>query len=144
MGSREVGHEPSELRVRPLIGIASVDGERCVRAVLEAGGTPVILPKSSGTGVIREYVERLDGLLMPGGLDIPPELYGEDPHETVVRLAKERHEFEKALGTAWIEKSDKPLLGICLGSQWINVLHGGILVRQKKLFRAFVKAAEGR
>ena len=43
--------------------------------------------------------------------------------------ADERYLFEKALVTAWIERTDKPLLGICLGSQWINVAHGGSLVQ---------------
>jgi putative glutamine amidotransferase len=114
---------------RPLIGIASMNDERCVLAVRAAGGTPVILPIHSGPEAIDGYLEQLDGLLMPGGLDIPPAIYGEEVHESVSPLAKERHEFERALGTAWIEKSDKPLLGICLGSQWINVLQGGTLVQ---------------
>jgi putative glutamine amidotransferase len=114
---------------RPLIGIASVDGENVVRAVRAAGGIPVILPRSSGPEAIDGYLEKLDGLLMPGGLDIPPTEYGEEVHPTVQPLADDRYRFEKALGTAWIEQSDKPLLGICLGSQWINVLHGGTLVQ---------------
>lgn len=128
-GSHEDEQKISQGRGRPLIGIASVDNVRCVRAVREAGGVPVILPMSGGAEAIPDYLERLDGLLMPGGLDIPPAIYGEEVHETVAPLAQERHEFERALGTAWIEESDKPLLGICLGSQWINVLHGGSLVQ---------------
>ncbi|MDC0314592.1 gamma-glutamyl-gamma-aminobutyrate hydrolase family protein, partial [bacterium] len=69
------------------------------------------------------------GLLMPGGADIPPSEYGEEPHETVKILADDRFLFEKALSKAWIEKTDKPMLGICLGSQWINVASGGSLVQ---------------
>jgi putative glutamine amidotransferase len=37
--------------------------------------------------------------------------------------------FEKSLINRWIKETDKPLLGICLGSQWINVAHGGSLVQ---------------
>lgn len=129
VGNRETGPGLPELRLRPLIGIASVDGEDYVRVVREAGGTPVILPKGGGEQEIADYLRRLDGLLMPGGLDIPPAIYGEEAHETVEPLARERHEFERALGTAWIGETDKPLLGICLGGQWINVLHGGTLVQ---------------
>lgn len=129
VGNLEVSDRLPRVEVRPLIGIASVDGDTYVRAVREAGGIPVILPKSSGPEAIDDYLERLDGLLMPGGLDIPPAEYGEEVHPTVEPLKDDRYRFERALGTAWIEKSDKPLLGICLGSQWINVLHGGTLVQ---------------
>ena len=129
VGNLEVSDHLPEEEARPLMGIASGDGEAYVNAVREAGGIPVILPKSSGAEAIDDYLECLDGLLMPGGLDIPPAEYGEEAHPTVVPLAENRYRFEKALGTAWIEKSDKPLLGICLGSQWINVLHGGTLVQ---------------
>lgn len=114
----------------PLIGIASVNGEAYVLAVRQAGGIPVILPDTNDDpAAIAGYLERLDGLLMPGGADIPPSVYGEEPHSTVEVLDRKRFNFEKSLGMAWIERTDKPLLGICLGSQWINVFHGGSLIQ---------------
>lgn len=114
----------------PLIGIASLTSPEYVRAVREAGGIPVVLP-NTGDNVDRvpEYLALLDGLLMPGGADIPPSEYGETPHETVQELDEDRYRFEKALIEAWIRETDKPLLGICLGSQWINVASGGSLVQ---------------
>ncbi len=121
---------PAEAKRAPLIGIASLTGEAYVRAVREAGGIPVVLPNTGGNAEkVSEYLARLDGLLMPGGADIPPSEYGEEPHETVEPLDGDRYRFEKALVTAWIEETDKPLLGICLGSQWINVATGGSLVQ---------------
>jgi putative glutamine amidotransferase len=130
-GSPASGDEAGPLPASaPLIGIASVNGEAYVEAVREAGGIPVILPNHKvDPALIAAYLERLDGLLLPGGADIPPSEYGEEPHESVEILDNKRFQFEKALGKAWIEKSKKPLLGICLGSQWINVLHGGSLVQ---------------
>tara|TARA_R110000850_G_scaffold49428_6_gene121903 strand:- start:334 stop:1125 length:792 start_codon:yes stop_codon:yes gene_type:complete len=114
----------------PLIGISSVTGDHYVRAVRDSGGIPVVLPDTDGSPEkIEEYLTCLDGLLMPGGADIPPSEYGEEPHPTVVVLDDDRYQFEKALSRAWIERSDKPLLGICLGSQWINVTSGGSLVQ---------------
>lgn len=114
----------------PLIGIASLSSENYVRAVRESGGIPVVLPNTGGNGDrIDDYLALLDGLLMPGGADIPPSEYGEEPHETVELLDDARFHFEKALSRAWIERTDKPLLGICLGSQWINVSSGGSLVQ---------------
>ena len=114
----------------PLIGIASLTGDNYVRAVRDSGGIPIVLPNTDGsTEKIEEYLQLLDGLILPGGADIPPSEYGEEPHETVKVLDDERYLFEKALCTAWIEETDKPLLGICLGSQWINVATGGTLVQ---------------
>lgn len=133
----QIGQRPAPVEApplfsnpRPLIGIASLTNEAYVRAVRESGGIPVVLPNTDRSDeTIADYVARLDGLLMPGGEDIPPSEYGEEPHETVEVLDDNRYAFEKAMGTAWISRTDKPLLGICLGSQWLNVLHGGSLVQ---------------
>jgi len=115
---------------RPLIGVASLDSETYIRAIRESGGIPVVLPNTDPSPeAIEDYLTRLDALLLPGGADIPPSEYGEEPHPTVKVLSDARFGFEKAMGKAWIERTDKPLLGICLGSQWINVLHGGSLVQ---------------
>jgi putative glutamine amidotransferase len=115
---------------KPLIGIASLTDPSYVRAVRQAGGIPVILPNTEGaTAMIDDYIDRLDGLLLPGGPDIPPSEWGEEPHPTVKLLDDDRYRFEKALVTTWIRQTSKPLLGICLGSQWINVAHGGSLVQ---------------
>ena len=115
---------------RPIIGIASLTDQAYVRAVRQAGGIPVVLPNADGsTDRIDDYLHLLDGLLLPGGADIPPSEYGEQAHESVAELDPDRFRFERALCKAWIERSDKPLLGICLGSQWINVASGGSLVQ---------------
>lgn len=114
----------------PVIGIASLTSDTYVRAIRDSGGIPVVLPNADGSvAKIDEYLKLLDGLLMPGGADIPPSEWGEEQHPTTKLLDDDRYQFEKAMITAWIEKTDKPLLGICLGSQWINVAHGGSLIQ---------------
>ncbi len=114
----------------PLIGIPVANADTYVRAVRQVGGIPVILPNDdSDPETIAGYLTRLDGLLMPGGADIPPVEYKETPDPTIELLDDKRLHFEKAIGKAWIEQTKKPLLGICLGSQWINVLQGGSLVQ---------------
>ncbi|MEX2579564.1 MAG: gamma-glutamyl-gamma-aminobutyrate hydrolase family protein [Verrucomicrobiales bacterium] len=130
----QVGRESADVAdgrtSAPLIGIASLTSENYVRAIRDSGGVPVVLPNTDGSAEkIGEYLEWLDGLLLPGGADIPPSEYGEEPHETVKLLDDDRYLFEKALSKAWIEDSDKPMLGICLGAQWINVASGGSLVQ---------------
>lgn len=115
---------------KPLIGIASVSDRNYVRAIRESGGIPVILPNTDGnTTIIDEYLDRLDGLLLPGGPDIPPSEWNEERHPTTKVLDDERYHFERALASAWIKRTKKPLLGICLGSQWINVALGGSLAQ---------------
>lgn len=114
----------------PLIGIASLPNDSYVRAVRTCGGLPIVLPNTDGNATgIEHYLDLLDGLIMPGGADIPPSEWGEDVHPTTRLLDEDRYRFEKALVTAWIKKTDKPLLGICLGSQWLNVAHGGSLIQ---------------
>ena len=63
------GPEGVDEPTAPLIGIASLESEDCVSAVIAAGGVPVVLPDTEGSEEkIAEYLEKLDGLLMPGGL----------------------------------------------------------------------------
>lgn len=125
------GHSPSARESdAPLIGIASLNNDAYVLAVRQAGGIPIVLPKGdSSPERIAEYLELVDGLLMPGGADIPPSEWGEEPHSTTRLIDDDRYQFEKELITAWINDTDKPLLGICLGGQWVNVAHGGSLIQ---------------
>lgn len=114
----------------PLIGIASLTNDSYVLAIKQAGGIPIVLPNGDGSSnSIPEYLTLLDGLIMPGGADIPPSLWDEEPHPTTKLLAEDRYLFEKELIISWIQDTNKPLLGICLGSQWVNVAHGGSLIQ---------------
>jgi len=125
----------------PLIGITSVyhvsaEGKSArtqvnfayVRAVAENGGVPVVLPTIDDERVLRRYLEVLDGLVLVGGADIPASAYGEQPHETVEPVPPQRYGFERKLIARWWE-SGKPLLGVCLGMQFANVVAGGTLVQ---------------
>ena len=114
----------------PLIGIASLTSETYIRAIRQAGGIPIVLPLGDGSEEqIDAYLRLVDGLLMPGGADIKPSEWGEEQHPMTKLLDENRYLFEKSLVTRWIQETRKPLLGICLGSQWINVAHGGSLVQ---------------
>jgi len=126
---------------RPLIGITSVykvDNENdsastlvnfaYVKAVADNGGVPVVLPTISGEEILRRYVEELDGLVLVGGADIPPSAYAQQPHKTVKVLPMQRYNFERRLISLWLD-SGKPLLGVCLGMQFTNVVAGGSLIQ---------------
>jgi putative glutamine amidotransferase len=126
---------------RPLIGITSVyklyDNDNSaatvvnfnyVRAVEENGGTPVILPTITGEVLLSQYVDTLDGLVLVGGADIPPSAYGQLPHETVVQMPNQRYKFENRLISLWLD-TGKPILGVCLGMQFTNVVSGGTMIQ---------------
>jgi putative glutamine amidotransferase len=126
---------------RPLIGITSVYepatkdksaettvGFAYAAAVAENGGVPVVLPTVDNEQVLQRYLEVLDGLVLVGGDDIWPEAYGEKPHATVQPLTKERYQFERKLIARWLA-SGKPVLGVCLGMQFTNVVSGGSLIQ---------------
>src|SRR5206468_124778 len=122
---------------RPLIGItigySSQDREifslrdDYVRAVEKAGGLPLVLAPGTAKDA-PSLLDHLDGLLLTGGADVDPELYGEAPHESVTRVIPERDALEIALCREALRR-DMPLLAICRGQQVLNVATGGTLVQ---------------
>jgi putative glutamine amidotransferase len=98
-----------------------------VRAVEAAEGLPLVLaPGAPGDAPV--LLERLDALLLTGGADVDPGLYGEPPHDTVTRVIPERDSFELALSREALAR-DVPLLAICRGHQVLNVATGGTLIQ---------------
>jgi len=96
-------------------------------AVQRAGGLPAVLAPSPVTSEqARRLLARFDGLLLIGGPDVDPVLYGEDPHPAVYGVRRERDELEIALSRAAIER-EMPVLAICRGIQVLNVALGGTL-----------------
>jgi len=125
---------------RPLIGITSVyqpadtgPGQvqvpfTYVQAVEANGGVPLVLPAIDADETIDHYVRILDALVLIGGDDIPPDAYGRDMHPTMVVMPQRRYHFERRLVERWWA-TGKPLLGVCLGMQLVNVVRGGTLIQ---------------
>ena len=99
-----------------------------VRAVAENGGVPIVLPTMVDEVIVRRYVAELDGLVLIGGADVPPSAYGQKPHESVEVMPGQRYDFERRLISEYLA-SGKPILGICLGMQFTNVVSGGTLIQ---------------
>jgi gamma-glutamyl-gamma-aminobutyrate hydrolase PuuD len=92
-----------------------------VRGVMQAGGSPLLVPPGAG---VDETLAVVDGLVFSGGSDVDPELYGADAHAETNGVVRERDDFELGLMRAALER-DLPVLAICRGSQMLNVALGG-------------------
>ena len=108
------------------------------RGVTAAGGLPVHLPIDVDPLLI---VERLDGLVLPGGADVEPSLYGAEPETDVYPPEPERDALELGLYRGAVDRR-LPLLGICRGQQVVNVCAGGTLHQDVPPHSAFDKPAE--
>lgn len=98
-----------------------------VRSVEQAGALPLILVPGRPVDAA-ELLDRFDGLLLSGGSDVDPALYGESPHPRLGRVIRERDEFEIALVREAFRR-DLPILAICRGHQVLNVAMGGTLIQ---------------
>ena len=125
---------------QPLIGITctqetpanSVTMERIsvdyTRAIINAGGSPVIIPTDYPVDEVEALRGALDGILLTGGGDIDPIRYRGKSHPRLIYVSPARDELEIALAKIAV-KTDWPLLGICRGVQVMNVmLHGTLYV----------------
>jgi putative glutamine amidotransferase len=98
-----------------------------VRSVERAHALPVVLAPG-GPGDASDIVDRVQALVLSGGSDIDPALYGEARHPSVTRVVRERDEFELALCREALERG-LPILAICRGCQVLNVATGGTLIQ---------------
>jgi putative glutamine amidotransferase len=91
------------------------------------------IPLTNGT---EQTASDLDGLVVSGGIDIEPSLYGQ-PHKTDYRYEPERDQLEQEL-IRQMELARKPILGICRGAQMLNIVRGGSLYMDVR--KAFERA----
>jgi putative glutamine amidotransferase len=97
-----------------------------VRSVERAGGRPLLVPPSDEG--VEETLDALDGLLLSGGSDLDPALYGQEPHAETKGVDAARDRSELLLLEAALAR-DLPVLAVCRGSQVLNVARGGDLVQ---------------
>ena len=98
------------------------------RAVEKAGGVPMILPVINDPEATGAMLDRLDGVVVSGGIDIDPSTYGAERHPETGETLVMRDEFEVHLVNGLVER-DLPTLAICRGIQSLNVALGGTLIQ---------------
>ena len=131
----------------PIIGINGMripDGEEernimdktnihYIGAVQKSGGIPITLPVLQVLDIetVKKQIEIIDGLLIEGGIDIFPSLYGEDPKPELGKTDIKTDNFIiELINQAKIKKI--PILGICKGMQILNVAFGGTIYQDLK------------
>jgi putative glutamine amidotransferase len=99
-----------------------------VQAAELGGGAPVVIPPYLEEARLRAIFEHLDGLILPGGGDIMPTLFGEEDSGLLWFVDEQRDRAELALAR-WARAEGLPLLAICRGAQMLNVAAGGTLIQ---------------
>jgi putative glutamine amidotransferase len=97
-----------------------------IEALQAAGGLPVLIPETLPDEDAQQLYALLDGLVLPGGGDLDPNVYGETQHPATDSIDPERDRVELYL-TRQALAGQKPFLGICRGVQVMNVALGGTL-----------------
>ena len=116
---------------KPIIGIScnatgSAANISYIEAVELAGGIPLIIPRIDEGTDLEKVVSHIDGLLVIGGEDIDPAIYGEEAIPEMGEIVAWRDEYDIAV-VSKAYQAGIPILGICRGIQVINVAFGGTL-----------------
>ena len=105
-----------------------------LHAISKAQGLPSIIasgftnPRDEAEQLAGEILDNCDGLLLSGGTDVDPKIFGEIPHTALGRIDGPRDPFEITLAREAVRR-DVPVLGICRGLQVLNVALGGTLIQ---------------
>jgi len=125
-----IGITTTNLKALPGIPAAVPDSwvmsQRFIFAPTMAGGVPWMIPLLEHEEDLRPIYDRLDGILIPGGADVDPTMYGEARHPGCEVSDTPRDRVELQL-IRWALEDGKPVLGICRGVQLINLAAGGTL-----------------
>lgn len=103
-----------------------VMSQRYVKTLTASGAIPWIVPLLDDPETLRAIYDRVDGIFLPGGVDIDPESYNEIRRSWCGRIDPDRDRTEIMLSN-WAMTEGKPVLAVCRGAQLLSVAAGGSL-----------------
>lgn len=116
----------------PVIGITANfrDGnaalaEAYYASIIEAGGTPLVIPPYANRDALVETLKHIDALLLTGGADIDPRYMGEEPDYALLHAVNPKRDEQEILLARLADDRALPILGICRGIQTLAVAFGG-------------------
>lgn len=116
----------------PVIGITANfrDGnaalaEAYYASIIEAGGTPLVIPPYANRDALVETLKHIDALLLTGGADIDPRYMGEEPDYALLHAVNPKRDVQEILLARLADDRALPILGICRGIQTLAVAFGG-------------------
>ena len=95
-------------------------------AIVKAGGLPILLPPLNNDDLIEAMLDKVDGILLTGGLDMDPRRQSQPGHATIQPMADRRETNDRKLLQQIFDRQ-LPVLGIGLGMQQLNVFSGGTM-----------------
>jgi putative glutamine amidotransferase len=98
------------------------------QALIAAGALPVVIPVVDDRSLLAQYLDILDGFVFTGGLDVPPDAYGQSRHPETKECDPKRFACGQLLA-GLVRQRGIPVLAICLGMQLTNVAYGGTLIQ---------------
>lgn len=125
---------------RPVIGVTTqtleeipdelprcwIMSQRYVKTLTSSGAVPWIIPLLDDAETLRQIYDQLDGVFLPGGVDIDPDSYNEPRTDVCGRVDPDRDRTE-IMFADWAMKEGKPILAVCRGAQLLSVAAGGTL-----------------
>ncbi len=106
-------------------------GQNDIYSIVNAGGVPVLIPSYDNNDDIDAQLDGIDALYVPGGADVCPLVYGEEPIEELGPGRRSNDVFEGEIIRRAAARQ-LPVLGVCRGEQIINVAFGGTLYQDIK------------
>ncbi len=115
-----------------------------VRSIEMAGGIPLLIPALEKRERLAYFLDQIDGLLLPGGYDVDPATFGEEPVPGLGPVDPIWDELELWVASNVLERR-LPVLGICRGVQLLNVAAGGSLYQdiESQLLGKAIKHQQG-
>lgn len=116
---------------RPVVGITTnyegIDAtlrSAYYRQIVEAGGTPLLIPPVNNNDVILSTLDQIDALLLTGGADFNPLWHGDEPAPGLHHINRER-DLPELMITRYAYHRQLPILGICRGMQTLAIAFDG-------------------